>query len=231
MKRYYITTLLFIFSIGFASSQSIYQVREAIDFFRINKLNSGEWSNTLTESNVQGSPYLNDQFVNGTIFTTSKQKFVDVPLRYNIYNDQLEFKTPENRVMAMATPEIIEVVEFGEYKMVYLPYSNAKKIRHGFFKVEEEGNVSLYSRLTVAFKKAEGPGGYKEAEPAKFVKKPNSYYISTGTGQAKKVESKKGLIEMFPDHQNEVTAFIKKNKIKTNKLVKLKKLVAYYNSL
>lgn len=230
MKRLIITVLIILTANSFSFSQD-YQIREAMDLYRANKMHSGEIKNILTENDIKGSPYLNDEFINGTIFTTSKFQFVDVPLRYNIYNDRIEFKTPANEIQALATPEIVETVEFGNYKMVYIPYSNKKKIRYGFFMIEEEGNVSLYSRLEIIFKKAEEPSAYKNAEPAKFVKKSDSYYIRVGMEEAKKVGSKKELIEIFPDHNKKISAFIKKNKVKTNKPEKLKELVRYYNSL
>ena len=230
MKRLIITVVIILTSITVSFSQE-YQIRQAMDLYRINKVQSGEWKGTLSENDIKGSPYLNDEFINGTIFTTSKYQFVDVPLRYNIYNDELEFKTPTNEVQALATPEIVETVEFGDYKMVYIPYSNTKKIRNGFFIVEVEGDATLYSRKEIIFKKAEEPGAYKDAEPAKFVKKLDSYYIRVGLEQAKKVDSKKELLGVFPDHKDEISVFIKKNKVKTSKPEKLKELARYYNSL
>ena len=230
MKRYFLMVIIFLTTITFSFSQE-YQIRAAMDLYRINKVQSGEWKGTLSENDIKGSPYLNDEFINGTIFTTSKYQFVDVPLRYNIYNDELEFKTPTNEVQALATPEIVETVEFGDYKMVYIPYSNTKKIRNGFFMVEVEGDATLYSRKEIIFKKAEEPGAYKDAEPAKFVKKSDSYYIRVGLKEAKKVGSKKEIVEIFPDHNDKISSFIKKKKVKSSKPEKLKELVRYYNSL
>ncbi|MCD6353908.1 MAG: hypothetical protein J7L95_00005 [Prolixibacteraceae bacterium] len=231
MKKYLLTISLIITFFGTSYSQEIYQIRQAMDFFRSNKLQTGEWRNTLTESDIEGSPYLNNDFLNGTIYTTSKFRFENVPLRYNIYNDQLEFRTPDNEVQAMAAPEIVEKVEFGTTKMAYIPYSNVKKIRRGFFTVLLEGKASLYQRAEVVFKDATEPGAYKEAEPAKFIRKPNTYFIRIGMEQAKRVGNKKELVDLFPDHKKEIAAFIKKNKIKTNKPDSLKKLVVFYNSL
>ena len=230
MKRYIITVIIFLSGISFLFSQE-YEIRHAMDLYRTNKIQSSGFKMILTGDDIEGSPYLNDEFINGTIFTTSNYQFVDVPLRYNIYNDQIEFKTPTNEIQALGTPEIVKTVEFGDYKMVYIPYSNARKIRHGFFTVEEKGNVSLYSRLEIIYRKAEEPAAYKEAKPAKFIKKSDSFYIRVGLEQAKKVDSKKELLAAFPDHKDEIAAFIKKNKVKTNKPEKLKELVRYYNSI
>ena len=230
MKRYILVAIILLFATNFLHAQ-IYEIRQVMDLYNTNQIQDGEWKNMLTEDDIKGSPYLNDEFIIGTIFTTSKYQFVDILLRYNIYNDQLEFKTTANEVQALATPEIVEVVEFKDYKMVYIPYAITKKNKNGFFIVEEEGKASLYKKLEIIFKKAEEPAAYKDAEPPKFVKKSDSYFIRINTEVAKKISSKNELLKTFPDHKDEISTFVKKNKVKTSKLEKLKELVQYYNSL
>jgi hypothetical protein len=231
IMKAFVTIFLLLSSFCLSFSQGSYQIAQAVDFFRINKMQSGDWSKTLSESDIKGSPYLNDDFIKGTIFTTSKFQYVDVPLRYNIYNDNLEFKTTEDQVMAIAAPEIVEKVQLGNDVMAYIPYTNVKKIRRGFFKLLEEGQASLYAKSEVLYKEPEEPGAYKEAEPARFINKPDTYYIRIGLEQAKLISNKNELLDAFPDHQEEIAAFIKKNKIKPTKPEKLQALVQYYNSL
>lgn len=232
-KRILFFAFILIAQIAVGQGSGIdYQIREALDFYRANKMMSGEWNTTsLTEKNIKGSPYLTDDFIKGKIFTVEKQEYVGIPVRYNIYNDQLEFKNDAGDVQALANPEIVEKVEFGDYKMDYLPYSYSKKIRHGFFIVLAEGKASLYAKKNVDFKEAEKPGAYKEAQPAQFVSNSDDYFIRVGLEEAKLVGNKKDLVDIFPDHKNEIEAFIKKNKTKTNKPESLTELVDYYNSL
>jgi hypothetical protein len=45
------------------------------------------------------------------------------------------------------------------------------------------------------------------------------------------VSKPKDLLEVFSGHKDEVAAFIKKNKVKTNNVESLKELVQFYNSL
>ena len=214
------------------AQNNLYELRESLDFYRTNKMMSGEWkTGTISESEIDGSPYLNDEFINGSIFTIQKQQYTDIPVRYNIYNDQLEFKTESGEIQALASPEIVEKVEFGEYKMDYLPYTYSQKIRKGFFIILSEGKASLYAKKNITFKDAEPPGAYKEAQPPKFVSSSDNYFIRIGEEEAKLAGNKRDLIDIFPDHKKEVEEFIKKNKIKTNKPESLKELVEYYNSL
>ena len=232
-NKLFLLGLILISSIAMGQNYNFdYVTREALDFYRSNKMMSGEWnSGTLTEKNIEGSPYLTNEFIDGSIFTIQKEKYVDIPVRYNIYNDQLEFKNADGEIQALANPEIVEKVEFGDYKMDYLPYTYSKKIRRGFFIILVEGKASLYTKKNINFKEAEQPGAYKEAEPPKFVKGPDEYFIRVGLEEAKLVGSKNDLMDIFPDHKNEIEQFIKKNKVKTNKPESLKELVDYYNTL
>ena len=230
MKKYIYFFVLILIVVNLSFSQD-YQLRETMDFFQSSKTSTADWKLAFTKSDIKGSPFLNDDFVQGTVYTTSKTKYVGLPLRYNAYNDQLEFKTSDGQLQTMSQPETVEKIEFGEYNMVYIPYFNAKKIHHGYFIVLEEGKASLYLKSEVIFKEAEKPAAYHEAEPASFIKKPDCYYIRIGLEQAKKVDNKKELIAVFPDHNNEIEAFIKKNKIKASKPDSIIKVVKYYNSL
>ncbi|WP_346860993.1 hypothetical protein [uncultured Draconibacterium sp.] len=231
MKKIAITfTCLVVFTL-LASAQATYQIGESLDFFRSYKMQQGEYSLLLNESDIEGSPYLNDEFINGTIYTTSKTQYQNIPLRFNIFNDNLEFKTPDDAVMSIAVPEIVESAEFGEYKMCYIPYTISKKIKRGFLIELVSDHVSLYAKPEVLYKKPQEPAPYKEAEPAKFLPKADSYYLRAGKEEAQKITGKKDLIQSFPDHQKEVTDFIKKNKINPTKESDLIKLVNFYNSL
>ena len=231
MKKYLATIIIVFAASLFASSQSEYQIHAAMEFFRISQLDNGEWKSVITDNDIEGSPYLEDEFKNGIIFTASKMQFVDIPLRYNIFNDNLEFKTPEEKIQELAAPEIVEKAVFGDIQMVYIPYSDLKKIKRGFFVVVEEGNASLFEKPVITYVKPTKPGAYQEAESAKFIRKSDAYYIRIGKEQAKKVGNKKEVVEIFPDHQSEISTFIKKNKIKTNNQESLLKLVKYYNSI
>lgn len=233
MKNY-ILLLLFIFSIINITHSQVtlsYELRETIDFYRTNKFITDSGNNQLLMKQVKGSPYLNDEFENGSIYTVQRLQYADIPLRYNIYNDELEFKTPSNEIQALATPEIVEKAVFGQTHLVYSAYSNNNKIKKGYFVVLEEGKAILYAKPGIIFKEATEPAAYKEAEPPKFEKKADDFYIRIGTAPAQIVGNKKELIAVFPDNQDKIENYIDKNKVKTNKSESLKELVKYYNSL
>lgn len=222
--------LLFFTGLSFAQGTVDYQTQQTYDLFKRREFLS-KTGNNLDLSQIEGSPYLNDEFENGTIYTTEKQQYVDVPLRYNIYNEQLEFKSPQGIIQALATPEILELAKFGDTQIAYQPYISGNKTKNGFFIVLSTGKASLYSKPEIAFKEATEPAAYKEAEPPKFLRKSDEYYLRFDSTPAKRIGNKKDLIAAFPDKQSEIKSYISKNKIKAGKAESLKKLVEYYNSL
>jgi hypothetical protein len=233
MKEY---IFMVIFILGFLNQSFSqfgvsYETRQALELYNTNKFTSGNTKSTLTEVDYEGSPYLMDEFINGSIFTVQKFQYDEVPLRYNIFEDELEFKTPTNEILALAMPEIVERAVMGETTLAYLSYEEANKTKKGFFVLLEEGNASLYAKPAVMYKKATPPAAYKDPEPAKFLKKPDEYYIGFGSGTAILIKNKKSLVATFPDKQDKIEKYISKNKIKTNKPESLIELVRYYNSL
>jgi hypothetical protein len=232
MKQFFFPAL-FLLSLFFSTQVNAqYETMQAIDFFNSAKIARGEAKAALTESDIEGSPYLNDEFIKGTVYTISQTKYIGIPLRYNIYNEQIEFKPENSPVQALAAPETVEKVEFGDYKMVYVPFTVTKKIRRGFFiEIEAGDKVVLLARPQVLFEEAKEPAAYQEAEPPKFVRKSDDYYIRVGKEAAMLMSNKKDLEEVFPDYGKEVKSFIKKNKVKPNKPERMAELVQYYNSL
>jgi hypothetical protein len=226
-------SFLFVFVITGAlwAQTTSYTAAPLMDLFRMEQMTEESVNVTLTEKNIGGSPYLEDEFKKGTIYTTTKMKFENVLLRYNIYNDHLEFETPDKKVLALDKPETVELADFGEYKMTYLTYEKGNKQNQAFFKIIEQGKASLYAKPDVQFQKEVESDGIKPAKPAEFISKPDVYFIKIGSNAAKKIGNKKDVLAAMEDHSKEILAYIKQNKVKFNKSEQLQKLVQYYNSL
>ena len=208
-----------------------YNAIPVMDYFRIEQMTEEKLTKVLTEENIEGSPYLEKEFRTGAIYTTSKQKVVDIEIRYNIYNDDLEFKNPDNQIMAINDPGTIELADFGAYQMSYLPYETGGKVKNAFFKIIEKGTASLYAKPDVFFQKEEQGDGIKPGKPAQFISKPDVYYISVDEQPAIKISRKKDLLNVFQQHENAMASFIKKNNIKPSDVDQLRELVQFYNTL
>jgi len=202
-----------------------------MDLYKLNKLHEKGLNPTLSAEDIEGSPYLNDEFIPGTVYMNQNQKYEGIDLRYNIFNDQVEFNLPGEEVQVLAAPEMLEKVEIGQIEMVYLPYSIGKRTKKGFLIVLLEGKAPLYAKPDILFKKAVEPAAYKDAQPPAFERRPDQYFIGVGDAELKLAGNKKELLDVLSNHADEIETYIKKNKTKTNDPESLKQLVEFYNSL
>ena len=74
--------------------------------------------------------------------------------------------------------------------------------------------------------------GIRPSKAAEFIRKPDSFYISIDNKPAAKIDNKKDLINVLSEHQEEISEFLKQNKVKNiTKDGQLQVIVKYYNSL
>ncbi|WP_163323117.1 hypothetical protein [Draconibacterium mangrovi] len=233
MKRSALTLLLVIIGIAFSQAQYLnYEIIEKMDYLRTNQMTTNKQSNTIAQYKIEGSPYLDDTFVNGTIYTTAKTQVPDVPLRYNIYNDNLEFKTNDGTILELAHPETVERAKMGEIEMIFTDYlTSTKNNKKGFFKVLAEGNLNLLAKPDIFYQEAKEEAAYKEAQPPMFIPKPDEYYLQKTGLPAIKIRNSKDIDALINAHKKEIDTFIKKNKVKFKSAEDLTQLVDYYNSL
>lgn len=229
--RFLIFTIIILVSVKYSDAQSM-QVQTLQDFYREFKSSQFQQGNMMPpEIKVEGSPHENNEFVAGAVVTRSNLRYENVPLRFNIYANEMEFKTEEGNVLFIAAPEIIDHVLIGTDKYQYVPYSLANRLFRGYFKILAEGKASLLLKQNINLRDAEPPQPYKDAQPARFVKMPDEFYIRLAPAEAHRVSNRKELLQVLADKSEMIDAFIKKNKTRYNRADDLKNVVDFYNTL
>ena len=181
---------------------------------------------------VEGSPYLKTKFVKGAVLTENDVRYVGIPLRYNIYNDEIEFKNSKGQVLSIQFPGGIKQVKIGSDIFVYhLFFVSADRVTQGYLQKIISGKANAFIRYRVIYQEAQPALAYKNPQPPKFIPQPSYYYVSKGQKPAVRVEKTKQLIKFLGNHKNELEAFAKKNKIKIRRLDDLRRILYYYNSL
>lgn len=231
MKRLWVFPVFILWGVFSTSAQSLYNIEGSSEFFNNNKLGQSQTKMRSASFEYEGSPYLEEDFTEGSVYTKSKKQYVEVPLRYNIYTGEVEFRSGDGPVQALAAPRSVEKIAFGEYHLEFVPFQDRNKVERAFFVVAEKGRATLYRRPRVRLQEAKEPAAYQDAQPAKFSRQSDDFFIRVGTKPAKPVEKKKHLVEVFPDHKKELETFIKENNVKPKRAETLEELVKYYNSL
>lgn len=183
---------------------------------------------SITE--FEGSPYLNKDFVSGEVYG-SKKKYTGLQLRYNIFNDNIEFIQNGVTYALYAEPRIVKVI-LGDEAYVVEKQEIKGKTGYGYFARLDSGKVVLLAKKIVHFTEKQEPKALEAAgKPAKFTRAPDVFYYRIGDAEISKVGSLKGFIDSLPDKKDEVSSYAKKEKLGTKNESDLVNLVRYYNSL
>lgn len=229
MKRFlFIAFIVCAFQGIYAQNLNIMNLQDFYKKFKTSQFEQGLINQT---SEIEGSPHEIGDFIDGEVITKSELKYVNVPLRFNIYANEMEFKTEEGTVLFLATPEIIDYIIIGDNKYIYAPYAVGSRLLRGYFKILTEGKASLLVKQNVTLRNAEPPQPYKDAQPAMFLKMQDEFYVRIAPAEANKVSNKKELLSILKDKGKEIDDFQKKNRTRFNRSDDLVKLIEYFNSI
>jgi len=182
-------------------------------------------------STIEGTPYLSNNFSDGNITASDGTLIRNAKLRFNVYNDRMEVK--QNDMLYELSNDVVKRVQMDGRTFDYLKYDLDKKELTGYLELISEGELKLYCRHLKKYKEAQAQKAMEEhPSPAEFRDLPPVYFVlKDGAEKAKGFRNKKELLQLFPEHKNELQNYMKKNNLKQNNPEDLQKLLGYYFSL
>lgn len=224
IKRIFILILLFTGSLLNAQILD-HDMMNLMDEIDRNKILRGE--NMIIE--YSGSPYLSADFKKGTIELIDGKIFKDIPLRYNIFNDNFEIKNKEEEFGLEKSKKFHEF-KMGELIFRYEKYQITKnKEGEGYLEVLTEGAYTLYCKHNVSFTQAKKAAAYKEAVPPTFKKLGTDYLMQHDTGNIIRVKTSGDILKKYPEVESLLKVYAPKGKIKLREKEDFIKLVEYIN--
>jgi hypothetical protein len=179
---------------------------------------------------VVGTPYLNERFADGEV-VFEKGIRNQAQLRYNIYKDWMEFQQ-NNQTFILDPDRRIKEVQIDQNTFIVKEYRAKGKATLGYFMVLDSGQITLLAKPTVVYKEYQQAQALQSSStPPKYTRTADQYYYLINGNQLKKVDNVKNMIADFPDKQDALTDFAKKEKISAKDGEELKKLVSYYKTL
>lgn len=220
----YILSFLLVFKIAFAAAQGIvYELDDYVNYANLEKT----MAKPATYSNVAGSPFLFDDFVEGSIKLDNGAVYKG-PLRYDIYADELEFKTTAGEIYTIENPGAIQFVKLGELNFNYFEEGAFANVK-GFFEILVVGDYSLYKKHRIILRDPEAARPYMEAKPATFVRPECSYFMMDADGNFVELKNRKDLI-FGGVTENQLSLYIKSKKIKEKDEKDLIRFVEFLNT-
>ena len=174
--------------------------------------------------NIDGSPYLNAEFVNG-IFYVKDTVAIKLPIRYNIYSDHMEYKL-DGIVYYVDSPQTLSRIVLSGLVFIYVPFIE----KGGYYELLETGRFKLVQKRRVDFK-------HSESRPieglikSRFESNTDLFYLVNNQNQAFRIENMNSVLKALQDQQTKIESFIKQGRIRNAKKENLIKIIKYYNSL
>lgn len=178
---------------------------------------------------IEGTPFSNEEFIKGKIY--HHYGVQSVAMKYNIYDDRIEFLGKDTSLMMVGPDKLIQKVEMGDQILVVDLFEVKGKQALTYFIRQDSGRMTVLTKLTVSLKPPQFGKPIEGDIPAKYVRMPDTHFYKIDNGPLVKIVNIKKLIEELPDHKEEMGAFVKKEKISANKPRELAEFSRYYNSL
>jgi hypothetical protein len=192
-------------------------------------LNPTRISSSKSMSDIAGTPYLHEEFKNGVVYYDRKLKIDRIPLRLNLYNDQLEYKKNEV-ILAFGNPDRIDKVILEGETFIYIPKSPLYKLS-GFVKMWSPGWPSVVTKMKIDFFKEKPLEPIEIPKPDRFERVADRHYIMKSGHEIKKAGSLKKIIKYLGAHHSELSKFAKEHNISSNDPEDLMKLLSYFQEL
>ncbi|TXN34786.1 hypothetical protein FVB32_09285 [Flagellimonas hymeniacidonis] len=185
---------------------------------------------------IEGSIYLNEDFVLGKVFFNTDEE-AKMYLRYNAFNDEFEIKKTqleEEVTRALLKSEEISC-SLGNNTYNYFSLVNEKGEKSmGYLKtIYTTTNYKLLEQRNKLFKEGkQAKTSHAVSFPHRFVDETNYYISVDGSAPVYVSSKKKELIFLFKaEHQEEVKGFLKKKNIDLKSKDGLINLVAFSGTL
>jgi len=175
----------------------------------INNNTYGGVNNSLPP-NVEGSPYLPEEFIKGTVFIENEKPYAAM-MRYNAYQDEIQVKSPDG-ISSLFKREYVWA-EIGGQSFRIESYNGRSGTSKGYFVELNRGEVRLLKRIEREFKEGQpAVSSYSEDTPPRFDEKVTYYLIREGSPAEEVRLRKKDVLEFLSS--KEMESFVKENKLK-----------------
>lgn len=245
MKLLLLLTFIFGSSSLFSQPGNNAFYAEYLDIYRgdAGGLNISNESGTkiLTDSEIKeikGSPYLNDKFRLGSIFSEDSLVIANIPLRYNIYTDQIEAKNnksdDDKSLFAIKKDDTDIIITIREKIFRYVPaYLMTNGMDGSYYQIIfKNEHYDLYKKFNVKYiPNFKANTSFDNDRPAEFSMTDAYYLVSKEDEFISLPEGKSRIIKTLAADKKVLRAYLKENDLDISKERDLARLIAYYNSL
>lgn len=185
---------------------------------------------TLAENtyhDIEGSPFMTEEFVKGILVTTEGDVILDVPLKINVYTQEVIAKNHLGSIVVLDQTQYQELILPFEGKDLRFKRINQENPDVFYEVLFESAELTMIKEHYATVKESNSNG--ISSTPKKFSQR-TRYYVMQENGLAVKTRlNKKSLLALLPNTMaNDLEAYADLNKIKFSKESELMRLLAGY---
>ncbi len=180
--------------------------------------------------NLDGSPYLYDDWASGQVFFNNGDTIKSILLRYNVYKDEMQFQN-EGKAYSVGSPEKIMLISMNNHSFIYQEYNEKEKKRDGFFELIYGGKSSLLQRHLVKILPANFNIALNSGNKNDQISMTKMYYFKYNDDIIPIEKNGKNVIAFLKGKGIDVQKFVKENKLSFKKEEDLIKFTKYLDSI
>ena len=184
---------------------------------------------------TKGTPYVFETWFPGEIFLKSKSRVLVKEMNYNCYDNELVYLDPATKVTRLINRFTVDLFYIlnGSDTLIFVPIVPENDGEFLFAQVLYNGGSMVYKRHQKEFVRANYEGGYSaDRKYDEFADKSDLYISRQNDEKFYKVKkSKKQILEAFPGTEDEISSYIKAEKLDLKDEEDVIKLLKYYDSL
>lgn len=192
---------------------------------------TGQPLTTKSYTNLEGSPFLVNDWLNGMVKLGNGNTFKDVPLKYNELEDVLCFKSSKGEELMFAVPVqefTLPVLKNGNLQQRHFRNGYTGGNPKAFYEVLSDGGVQLLKRSSKVIQEDKE---YNSATVNQKIIESIKYYLLVADKMISLKKDKKFILNALGNKQEQLEAYITSNNLNLKDDNDLAKLINYYNSI
>lgn len=228
LKRIFLFTLVTLLSsaaIHAQTSQEKLTTEDLRDIVRFNVIQEAQ------STEVIGSPYLFEDFEEGSITLADGKNTANLQLNFNIYENRVEF-ADAGSIIAVDNNMVDKFVfNSSSNEMTFAKGFNSRRLDNtDFVQVLVDGPVKLLKKYEVSFQ--ENVATYGTAtQKDEYISDERFFIHEDGETNRLRNLSERQVLKTLNNHQDEMESYINENNIDTENTEHLARLILHYNEI
>lgn len=162
---------------------------------------------------VDGTPYFSDEWMKGTVVLNGDNQFTGVYLKLDLFDNEVHYRDPKGNELVATTP-VKRIILFDSsaqlvFNFISGPYINANSPVKGWYQLLVEGKASLFKQISKHMREDKP---YGSATIERSVTTTFQYY-ALYNGNFIQVKKFKEIPDVLNDKKDEITNYIRTNKL------------------